>query len=207
MRNEAGNAIVLAIMATITIERKTLETQISVSLNVDGTGIREISTTVPFLDHMINQLAQHGFFDITLKAAGDTHIDYHHTVEDCGITLGQAFAKALGDKKGIVRFGHAVVPLNEALASVTVDFSGRPFFVFGGGLPKGKIGDFDVELVEEFLQAFANNAGITLHVKIEYGANLHHIVEAVFKSLARALDMATKPEPRSSGIPSTKGML
>ncbi len=194
-------------MATVNIERKTLETQINLSLKLDGTGVRDISTDVPFLDHMLNQVAHHGFFDINLKATGDTHIDAHHTVEDCGIALGQAFTKALGDKKGIVRYGHAVVPLNEALASVTVDFSGRPFFVLHGERPKGKIGDFDVELVEEFLQAFANNAGITLHVRIEYGSNLHHIAEAVFKSLARALDTATKPEPRSSGVPSTKGTL
>ncbi|MBI5178736.1 MAG: imidazoleglycerol-phosphate dehydratase HisB [Nitrospinae bacterium] len=194
-------------MATVSIDRKTSETQIAVSLALDGSGKKEISTSIPFLDHMLNQIAQHGYFDITIKATGDTHIDFHHTVEDCGITLGQAFAKAVGDKKGIVRFGHAVVPLNEALAAVTVDFSGRPFFVLTGGSPKGKIGDFDAELVEEFLQAFANNAGITLHVKIEYGSNMHHIVEAVFKSLARALDMATKAEPRASGVPSTKGVL
>jgi imidazoleglycerol-phosphate dehydratase len=194
-------------METVVIDRNTKETRITLSLKIDGSGEKDIATSVPFLDHMISQLAQHGFFDIKIKAEGDTHIDFHHTVEDCGITLGQAFAKALGDKKGRARFGNASVPLNEALASVAVDFSGRPFFVFTGSLPKGKIGDFDVELIEEFLQAFANSAGMTLHVKMEHGSNLHHIGEAIFKALARALDAATKPEPRSHGVPSTKGVL
>lgn len=194
-------------METVSVNRNTKETRISLSLKINGSGEREVSTSVPFLDHMISQLAQHGFFDIRIKAEGDTQIDFHHTVEDCGIALGQAFSKALGDKKGITRFGHASVPLNEALATVAVDISGRPCFVFVGELPKAKIGDFDAELVEEFLQAFSNSAGLTLHVKVERGSNLHHIAEAIFKSLARALDAATKPEPRSSGVPSTKGVL
>ncbi|MBI3581795.1 MAG: imidazoleglycerol-phosphate dehydratase HisB [Nitrospinae bacterium] len=194
-------------METVSINRNTKETRISLSLKIDGSGEREVSTSVPFLDHMISQLAQHGFFDIRIKAEGDTQIDFHHTVEDCGIALGQAFSKALGDKKGITRFGHASVPLNEALASVAVDISGRPCFVFVGELPKAKIGDFDAELVEEFLQAFSNSAGLTLHVEVERGSNLHHIAESIFKSLARALDAATKQEPRSSGVPSTKGVL
>ncbi|MEE8483922.1 MAG: imidazoleglycerol-phosphate dehydratase HisB [Nitrospinota bacterium] len=194
-------------MSTVSIERKTKETSINLKLNVNGSGIHEINTSVAFLDHMLSQLAHHGYFDVNLKATGDTQIDFHHTVEDCGIALGQAFAKALGDKKGITRFGHAVVPMNEALASATVDFSGRPFFVMHGELPKGKTGDFDTELVEEFLQAFANNAGLTLHIGIEQGSNLHHIAEAVFKALARALDAATRPEPRADGVPSTKGTL
>lgn len=193
-------------MDPVILERKTNETEVRVSLVLNGTGKREINTGIPFFDHMISQIAQHGYFDLALKAAGDTHIDFHHTVEDCGIVLGQAFAKSVGDKKGIVRYGHAVIPLNEALASVTVDFSGRPFFVFGGVPLKGKAGDFDMELVEEFLQAFANNAGVTLHAKVEYGSNLHHMAETVFKALARALDGATRPEPRA-GIPSTKGSL
>ncbi len=197
-------------MSDATVERKTKETKVSVELTLDGTGERDINTSIPFFDHMLNQLAQHGYFDISLRASGDTEVDFHHTVEDCGIALGRAFADAVGDKKGIVRFGHAAVPLNEALSTVTVDFSGRPFFVFNGDLPKGKTGDFDVELIEEFLSAFANNAGITLHVRIEYGNNLHHIAETVFKSLARALDAATRPEPRlgaGQGVPSTKGTL
>ncbi len=195
-------------MGNARLHRKTNETDVSLDLTINGTGKRQIDTGIPFLDHMLAQIAQHGFFDLTIKAAGDTQIDFHHTVEDTGITLGQAFAQALGDKKGIRRYGHAVIPLNEALASVTVDFSGRPFFVFNGALPKGKVGDFDVELVEEFLQAFANNAGITLHVKVEYGSNLHHIAESIFKALARALDAATQPESRSAGAPpSTKGAL
>lgn len=194
-------------MSDATVERKTKETKVSIELTIDGSGKHDINTTIPFFDHMLNQLAQHGYFDITLSASGDTEVDFHHTVEDCGIALGQAFAEAVGDKKGIVRFGHAVVPLNEALTSVTVDFSGRPFFVFNGDLPKAKIGEFDAELIGEFLGAFANNAGITLHVSIEYGNNLHHIAETVFKSLARALDAATRREPRSAGVPSTKGTL
>lgn len=194
-------------METVSIERNTKETRISLSLKIDGSGAMDISTSVPFLDHMLSQLSHHGHFDIKIKAEGDTHIDFHHTVEDCGIALGQAFSKALGDKKGRARFGDASVPLNEALATVAVDFSGRPFFVFSGTMPKGKIGDFDVELIEEFLQAFANSAGLTLHVKVEHGSNLHHIAEAIFKALARALDAATRPEPRSQGVPSTKGVL
>jgi imidazoleglycerol-phosphate dehydratase len=194
-------------METVNIERNTKETRISLSLKIDGSGTMDISTSVPFLDHMLSQLSHHGHFDIKIKAQGDTHIDFHHTVEDCGIAIGQAFSKALGDKKGRARFGDASVPLNEALATVAVDFSGRPFFVFSGNMPKGKIGDFDVELIEEFLQAFANSAGLTLHVKVEHGSNLHHIAEAIFKALARALDSATRPEPRSQGVPSTKGVL
>ncbi len=195
-------------MERVELHRKTNETDVTIALAVNGSGVRQIETGIPFFDHMLAQIAQHGFFDLAVKAIGDTQIDFHHTVEDTGITLGQAFAKALGEKKGIRRYGHAVIPLNEALASVTVDFSGRPFFVFNGALPKGKVGDFDVELVEEFLQAFANNAGLTLHVTVEYGSNLHHIAETIFKALARALDAATQPEPRSAGAPpSTKGAL
>ena len=194
-------------MGSATIDRKTKETEITASLVIDGKGESNISTTIPFFDHMLSQLAHHGFFDINLKAIGDTDVDFHHTVEDCGITLGQAFSKALGDKGKIKRFGHAVVPLNEALSSVTVDFSGRPFMVFKGDGLKGKIGEFDAELIEEFLHAFSNNAGLTLHVKVEYGTNLHHMAETVFKALAKALDMATVHEPRATGVISTKGSL
>jgi len=194
-------------MGNAVIKRKTKETDISLELSVDGSGKADISTGIPFFDHMLNQLSTHGFFDITLNAKGDTEVDFHHTVEDCGIVLGQAFTKALGEKKGIVRFGNATVPLNEALSSVTVDFSGRPFLVFKGDSLKGKIGDFDAELIEEFLHAFSNNAMLTLHVRVEYGTNLHHIAETVFKGLAKALDSATRPEPRSKGVVSTKGTL
>jgi len=194
-------------MSRVTVERNTKETEISAGLVIDGTGKADIATGIPFFDHMINQLAHHGFFDIDLKAVGDIEVDFHHTVEDCGIALGQAFSKGVGEKKQIKRFGNAAVPLNESLSSVTVDFSGRPFLVYDGNGLSGKIGDFDAELVEEFLHSFANNAGLTLHVKVMYGSNLHHMAETVFKALAKALDEATLPELRASGVVSTKGTL
>jgi len=189
------------------VKRSTSETQIEVTLNLDGTGIQDIQTPVPFLDHMLSQLARHGFFDLTVKAQGDTHIDFHHTVEDVGIAVGQAFKEALGDKKGIRRFAEANVPLNEALAQCIVDISGRAFFVFNLELPKAKLGEFDVELVPEFFQAFAANSGLTIHFNSPYWSNLHHIVEALFKSFARALDFACSLDSRSGTIPSTKGTL
>ncbi len=189
------------------VKRSTSETQIEVTLNLDGTGFEDIQTPVPFLDHMLSQLARHGFFDLTVKAQGDTHIDFHHTVEDVGIAVGQAFKEALGDKKGIRRFAEANVPLNEALAQCIVDISGRAFFVFNLELPKTKLGDFDVELVSEFFQAFAANSGLTIHFNSPYWSNLHHIVEALFKSFARALDFACSLDSRSENIPSTKGTL
>ena len=189
------------------VKRSTSETQIDVTLNLDGTGFEDIQTPVPFLDHMLSQLARHGFFDLTVKAQGDTHIDFHHTVEDVGIAVGQAFKEALGDKKGIRRFAEANVPLNEALAQCIVDISGRAFFVFNLELPKTKLGDFDVELVSEFFQAFAANSGLTIHFNSPYWSNLHHIVEALFKSFARALDFACSLDSRSENIPSTKGTL
>ena len=189
------------------VKRSTSETQIEVILNLDGTGAQEIQTPVPFLDHMLSQLARHGFFDLTVKAKGDTHIDFHHTVEDVGIAVGQAFKEALGDKKGIRRFAEANVPLNEALAQCIVDISGRAFFVFNLELPKAKLGEFDVELVSEFFQAFAANSGLTIHFNSPYWSNLHHIVEALFKSFARALDFACSLDSRSGNIPSTKGTL
>ena len=189
------------------VKRSTSETQIEVTLNLDGTGVQEIQTPVPFLDHMLSQLARHGFFDLTVKAKGDTHIDFHHTVEDVGIAVGQAFKEALGDKKGIRRFAEASVPLNEALAQCIVDISGRAFFVFNLELPKAKLGEFDVELVSEFFQAFAANSGLTIHFNSPYWSNLHHIVEALFKSFARALDFACSLDSRSGNIPSTKGTL
>ncbi len=189
------------------VKRTTSETDIEVSINLDGTGQQEIETPIPFLDHMLAQIAKHGHFDLVVKAKGDTHIDFHHTVEDIGITLGEAFLKALGDKRGIRRFAQAKIPLNEALAEVIVDISGRAFFVFNLDLPKSKLGQFDVELVSEFFQAFSANSGVTLHINSPYWSNLHHIVEASFKAFARALDQASSLDPRSQEIPSTKGKL
>ncbi len=189
------------------VKRTTSETDIEVSICLDGTGQQEIETPIPFLDHMLSQLARHGCFDLVVRAQGDTHIDFHHTVEDIGITLGEAFQKALGDKRGIRRFAQATVPLNEALADVVVDISGRAFFVFNLDLPKAKLGQFDVELVSEFFQAFSANSGITLHINSPYWSNLHHIVEATFKAFARALDQASALDPRTGEIPSTKGKL
>ena len=192
---------------TSQVRRATRETEIEVELNIDGTGVHDIQTSIPFLDHMLSQLARHGFFDLKIRAKGDIEIDYHHTVEDMGLALGEAFNKAMGDKKGIRRFAQASVPLNEALAHCVVDIAGRAFFVFNVEFPKSKIGQFDVELVPEFFQAFSANSGITLHFNAEYWTNLHHIIEAMFKSFARALDQACTLDPRSSEVPSTKGKL
>ena len=189
------------------VKRSTSETQIEVRLNLDGTGIQDIQTPVPFLDHMLAQLARHGYFDLTVKAQGDTHIDSHHTLEDVGIAVGQAFKEALGDKKGIRRFAEANVPLNEALAQCIIDISGRAFFVFNLELPKAKLGEFDVELVPEVFQAFSANSGMTLHFNSPYWNNLHHITEALFKAFARALDSACTLDSRSGDVPSTKGTL
>ena len=189
------------------VKRSTSETQIEVRLNLDGTGIQDIQTPVPFLDHMLAQLARHGYFDLTVKAQGDSHIDSHHTLEDVGIAVGQAFKEALGDKKGIRRFAEANVPLNEALAQCIIDISGRAFFVFNLELPKAKLGEFDVELVPEFFQAFSANSGMTLHFNSPYWNNLHHITEALFKAFARALDSACTLDSRSGDVPSTKGTL
>jgi len=189
------------------VKRSTSETQIEVSLNLDGSGVQDIKTPVPFLDHMLSQLAKHGYFDLTVKAQGDTQIDSHHTVEDVGIAVGQAFKEALGEKKGIRRFAEASTPLNEALAQCIIDISGRSYFVFNVALPKAKLGEFDVELVSEFFQAFSANSGITLHLNSPYWSNLHHITEALFKAFARALDSACSLDLRTSDIPSTKGTL
>ena len=189
------------------VKRSTSETQIEVTLNLDGTGIQDIQTPVPFLDHMLAQLARHGYFDLTVKAKGDTHIDFHHTVEDVGIAVGQAFKEALGDKRGIRRFAESSVPLNEALAQCIVDISGRAFFVFNLELPKTKLGEFDVELVPEFFQAFSANSDMTLHLNSPYWNNLHHITEALFKAFARAFDSACTIDSRSQDVPSTKGTL
>ena len=189
------------------VKRSTSETQIEVSLNLDGSGDQDIKTPIPFLDHMLSQLAKHGYFDLKVKAKGDTHIDFHHTVEDVGIALGQAFKEALGEKKGIRRFAEANVPLNEALAQCVIDISGRAFFVFNIDFPKAKLGEFDVELVAEFFQAFSANSDITLHLNSPYWNNLHHITEALFKAFARSLDSACSIDSRTSDIPSTKGTL
>jgi len=189
------------------IERKTTETDITVELEIDGTGSYSVQTPVGFLTHMLELFARHGLFNLTVQARGDTAIDFHHTVEDIGICLGQAIAQALGDKAGICRYGHASVPMDEALAEVTLDLSGRPCLIYNSPAIKGKVGEFDSELVEEFLQALVNNCKATMHINVFYGKNSHHIIEAVFKALARALDMATQLDGRIAGVPSTKGVL
>jgi imidazoleglycerol-phosphate dehydratase len=189
------------------IERVTKETKIRLTLEIDGKGEGKICTSVPFLDHMLDLFARHGFFDLCVEATGDIDIDFHHTVEDIGIVLGQAFREALGEKKGIRRYGNAVVPMDETLASAALDLSGRPYLVYNVRLPKVKIGEFDVELAREFFQAFANNCGANLHVNVMYGENVHHIIEACFKAFARAMDTATQVDPRVEGVMSTKGKL
>jgi imidazoleglycerol-phosphate dehydratase len=195
-------------MRTASVTRNTAETQISVSLNLDGAGKAKLASGVPFLDHMLDQVARHGMIDLDVAAKGDLHIDAHHTVEDIGITLGQAVAKAAGDKKGIRRFGHAYVPLDEALSRVVIDFSGRPGLEFHVPFTRGLIGEFDVDLVHEFFQGFVNHAQVTLHVDNLRGANAHHQAETVFKAFARAMRMAVEVDPRATGaVPSTKGTL
>jgi imidazoleglycerol-phosphate dehydratase len=190
------------------IERNTLETQISVSIDLDGSGVARLDTGVPFLEHMLDQIARHGMIDLKIAAKGDLHIDAHHTVEDLGISLGQAFAAAVGDKKGIRRYGHAYVPLDEALSRVVLDLSGRPGLVFAVSFARGTVGDFDVDLFHEFFQGFVNHAGVTLHVDNLRGSNAHHQAETVFKAFGRALRMAIEPDVRLGDvIPSTKGSL
>ncbi len=193
---------------TAKIERNTLETQITVNINLDGTGRSSFATRVPFLEHMLDQIARHGVIDLEIQATGDLHIDAHHTVEDIGITLGQAFARALTDKKGIFRYGHAYIPLDEALSRVVIDFSGRPGLYYEVEFPKAMIGEFDVDLFREFFQGFVNHAGVTLHIDNLKGKNAHHIAETIFKGLGRAMRMAISPDPRMQGVmPSTKGSL
>ena len=190
------------------VTRNTLETQINVSLNLDGTGKAMLQTGVPFLDHMLDQIARHGMLDLEVIAKGDLHIDAHHTVEDIGITLGQAFAQAIGDKKGLRRYGHAYVPLDEALSRVVLDLSGRPGLVFNVYFSRARIGDFDVDLIHEFFQGFINHALMTLHIDNLSGRNAHHQAETIFKAFGRALRTAATPDPAASGIiPSTKGTL
>ena len=190
-----------------TVARRTTETDIRVELKVDGRGEYRVETGVPFLNHMLELFAKHGLFDLVVQASGDLEVDYHHTVEDVGLALGQALREALGDKAGIRRFGEATVPLDEALVTTVVDLSGRPFFVYDVRIKQAKIGTFDVELIHDFLLGLTNQAGMNLHVRMASGRNPHHIVEATFKSLARALDLATQREPRLDGVLSTKGSL
>lgn len=189
------------------VERATAETEIRLALNLDGAGRAEVHTGVGFFDHMLTLMTAHGLLDLTVTARGDTHIDDHHTVEDVGIVLGQAIRQALGDKAGIRRYGHAMVPMDEALALVALDCSGRGLLAYDARFPQGKIGTFDTELVEEFLRAVAHNAGITLHVRLLAGHNAHHMAEAIFKALGQALRHAVEHDPRREGIPSTKGHL
>ena len=193
---------------TAQVERKTLETAIQISLVLDGSGTGEFHTGVPFLEHMLDQVARHGLVDLKIEARGDTHIDDHHTVEDVGIVLGQAMAEALGDKKGIRRYGHAYVPLDEALSRVVIDFSGRPGLEYHAEYPRPRIGQFDVDLIHEFFQGFVNHAKATVHIDCLRGKNAHHIAETIFKAFGRALRMAIEADPRMGGMtPSTKGSL
>jgi len=190
------------------VERDTRETRIRVAVNLDGTGACSLQTGLPFFEHMLEQVARHGLIDIEIRADGDLEIDAHHTVEDVGITLGQAIGKAVGDKSGIVRYGHAYVPLDEALSRVVIDFSGRPGLEYHVSFPRARVGEFDVDLLHEFFQGFCNHAGTTVHIDCLRGANAHHVAETVFKAFGRALRMAVAPDARMAGvIPSTKGSL
>jgi imidazoleglycerol-phosphate dehydratase len=195
-------------MRTASVSRRTAETDVSVSLSLDGAGMAAISTGVGFLDHMLELFARHALFDLEVKVTGDLSVDQHHTTEDAGIAIGQAFSKALGDKKGIARYADIHLPMDETLSRIALDLSGRPFLVFRAGFPAEKIGAFDTELVREWFQAFAMNGGVTLHVETLYGDNSHHIAESCFKGLARALRKAVALDPREEGrVPSTKGAL
>ena len=195
-------------MRTAQVQRSTAETQITASINLDGSGKSKLATGVPFLDHMLDQIARHGLVDLEIEAKGDLHIDSHHTVEDIGIAVGQAFAKAIGDKRGVRRYGHAYVPLDEALSRVVIDLSGRPGLEFHVTFTRARIGEFDVDLVHEFFQGFVNHALVTLHIENLRGQNAHHQSETIFKAFGRALRMAVEPDPRAVGVvPSTKGSL
>jgi imidazoleglycerol-phosphate dehydratase len=192
---------------TAKVERKTKETDITIELDLDGTGKAEIDTGMPFFDHMLDSFTRHGLFDVVVRAKGDLAVDYHHTVEDVGLALGQAFKSALGDKRGIRRFGEAACPLDETLASVVVDLSGRPYLSYNVKIRPGRVGTFDTDLPHEFYAAFANQLGMNLHIDVVRGENPHHIIEACFKAFARAIDAATQLDPRIEGILSTKGSL
>jgi imidazoleglycerol-phosphate dehydratase len=189
------------------IERRTKETDIQVAINLDGKGVSSIDTSIPFLDHMFELMAAHGFMDLTVRAKGDTKIDYHHTVEDLGICLGQAISEALGEKKGIKRYGQAIVPMDEALAQVVIDISNRPYLSYKVSLKTRMSGQFDVGILNEFFRALVNHAGLTMHIELESGEDPHHSAEAIFKAFARALDQACQSEERLEGVPSTKGLL
>ncbi|MBR6818433.1 MAG: imidazoleglycerol-phosphate dehydratase HisB [Acidaminococcaceae bacterium] len=189
------------------IERKTAETQISIKLNLDGEGTCDIATGIGFLDHMLTLLAKHSFMDLTVKAKGDLEVDSHHTVEDIGIVLGEALQEALGDKAGIHRYGNCFIPMDETLAQVCLDFSGRPFLAFGAEIPKIQLGNYDTEMTEEFFRAVAMHCGLTLHIRVLYGSNVHHIIEAIFKAFARAVAEAAAVDPRVKGVMSSKGVL
>ena len=189
------------------IERKTAETQISIKLNLDGEGTCDIATGIGFLDHMLTLLAKHSFMDLTVKAKGDLEVDSHHTVEDIGIVLGEALQEALGDKAGIHRYGNCFIPMDETLAQVCLDFSGRPFLVFGAEIPKIQLGNYDAEMTEEFFRAVAVHCGLTLHIRVLYGSNVHHIIEAIFKAFARAVAEAAAVDSRVKGVMSSKGVL
>ena len=189
------------------IERKTAETRVTVKLNLDGEGKSDIDTGIGFLDHMLTLLAKHGFMDLTVKAKGDLEVDCHHTVEDIGIVLGEALKEALGDKTGIRRYGNCFIPMDETLAQVCLDFSGRPFLVFGAEIPKIKLGNFDAEMTEEFFRALAMHCGLTLHIRVLYGSNVHHIIEGIFKAFARAVAEAVSYDARVKGVMSSKGVL
>ena len=189
------------------MERKTAETQISIKLNMDGEGKCDIATGIGFLDHMLTLLAKHSFMDLTVKAKGDLEVDSHHTVEDIGIVLGEALQEALGDKAGIHRYGNCFIPMDETLAQVCLDFSGRPFLRFGAEIPKIQLGNYDTEMTEEFFRAVAMHCGLTLHIRVLYGSNVHHIIEAIFKAFARAVAEAAAVDPRVKGVMSSKGVL
>ncbi|HEY7535755.1 MAG TPA: imidazoleglycerol-phosphate dehydratase HisB [Thermodesulfobacteriota bacterium] len=189
------------------VKRKTSEVEVLVDINLDGKGNYDIETGIPFFNHMLSQFAKHGYFNLTIKAKGDIDIDFHHTVEDVGLTLGEAFLKALGDKRGISRFGEASVPFDDTLVFASVDLSGRPYLVYRVRTPKSKIGEFDTELGEEFFKSLSNTLKCNLHIEQKYGNNLHHIIEAMFKAVGRALDKASRVDQRSGEIPSTKGKL
>lgn len=188
-------------------ERVTSEVKVKVEINLDGKGVYDIDTGIPFFNHMLSQFAKHGYFDMKISAVGDLDVDFHHTVEDVGLALGDAFLKALGDKKSIRRFGEAFVPFDETLAFASVDLSGRPYLVYRVRVPKSKVGEFDLELGEEFFKSFSNTLMCNMHIELRYGDNLHHMIEAIFKAAGRALDNATRIDPRSSDVPSTKGKL
>ncbi|HMK56108.1 MAG TPA: imidazoleglycerol-phosphate dehydratase HisB [Dissulfurispiraceae bacterium] len=194
-------------MRTAKIERKTKETDISLQINLDGKGSCSINTSIPFLDHMLNLFAFHGMMDLKIKARGDIEIDYHHLMEDLGISLGEALKKALGDKKGIGRYGRATIPMDESLATVVIDISGRPYLVYNVKPPRGALKDLEISLFEDFFRALTNHAMITLHVNLEYGRDLHHIIEAIFKAFGQALKKAVQVDTKKRTVPSTKGML